>query len=441
MSEFSLESLAEKIYDVKTKNYFQEVLSSYQNGNYRSAVVMLWSVAICDIVYKLQSLVDLYDDQTAKLILGDSEKLQEANPKSSDWEIKLVKSTFDKTMLLDNPEYANLETLQTQRHLSAHPVLKNEHRELYSPNKETVRSLMRNTLEDLLIKPPFYTKKIINELLKDIAESKAVLDTKKKVKKYIEDEYLNRLKPEVEIEIYKNLWKLVFRLDDNDCKENRLVNRQILEVIGNRNSEEILKAIKNEKDYYSKISLKEKILDHLVIYLSKNHSIYELLNDGAKIKIKHHLENTNRGRICGFFLKEDSQQYYEDIISLINEKSDLILKDSELNFLLKISDTPEWEQLFCRIISTYYGASGNGLYFGFDRADSRFQQAISPYLELFDKETIIFLLQQIEQNPQTYGRKAAKKEHEEIKNKIFQLYGEEFDWTPYPHFSNNMVRA
>jgi hypothetical protein len=59
MSEFSLESFAEKIHYGKTKDYFQEVLSSYQNRNYRSAVVMLWSVAVCDIVYKLQKLVDL----------------------------------------------------------------------------------------------------------------------------------------------------------------------------------------------------------------------------------------------------------------------------------------------------------------------------------------------------------------------------------------------
>jgi hypothetical protein len=434
MSEFSLESIAEKIHYGKTKKYFQEVLSSYHNGNYRSAVVMLWSVAVCDIVYKLQSLVDLYDDNTASEILTDLARLQKNNPKSADWEKELLKDTFQKTMLLDSPEYANLEHLQTQRHLSAHPILKNEHRELHSPNKETVRSLMRNTLEDLLIKPPFYTKKIIDELLKDVAESKAALNSQKKVKRYIENKYLNRLKPEVQIEIYKIFWKLVFKLDDDECRKNRRVNRQILEVIGNRNSEKILEAIKGESDYYSQISLKEKPLNHLVIYLSKNPSIRKLLSEEANIKIEHHVNNTDTGKIYGWFLKNDLEQYCEDIIFLIQGETHLDFTDGQLNFLLEISDTPEWEQSFCRIISTYYGASGNGLSFGYDEANSRFQQAISPYLRLFDKETIRFLLQQIEQNPQTYGRRAAKKEHEEIKNKIFQLHGEEFDWTPYPHF-------
>ena len=36
----------EEIYFAKTKEYFQEVMSSYSIGNYRSATVMLYSVGI-----------------------------------------------------------------------------------------------------------------------------------------------------------------------------------------------------------------------------------------------------------------------------------------------------------------------------------------------------------------------------------------------------------
>lgn len=51
MPGFSLEGFADDIVAVKTKEYFNEVLSSYQNGNYRSSIVMLWSVAVCDELY------------------------------------------------------------------------------------------------------------------------------------------------------------------------------------------------------------------------------------------------------------------------------------------------------------------------------------------------------------------------------------------------------
>ena len=200
MSEFSLEFFAEKIHYGKTKGYFQEVLSSYQNRNYRSAVVMLWSVAVCDIVYKLQNLVDLYDDKDAKSILDNVTALQNNDPKSSAWEIKLIEDTYNKTNLLDSLEYENLRYLQKQRHLSAHPIL-NSNRELHEPNKETVRALIRNTLEGLLIKPPFYTQNITDELLEDIAEAAPALNTREKIKRYIESRYLRRLKPDVELYI------------------------------------------------------------------------------------------------------------------------------------------------------------------------------------------------------------------------------------------------
>jgi len=72
-------------------------------------------------------------------------------------------------------------------------------------------------------------------------------------------------------------------------------------------------------------------------------------------------------------------------------------------------------------------------------ADSRFQEAISPYLEFFDKEAIVFLIERIEQNDQVYWRRKAKEEHKEIKKKLFQLHGQELDLNPYPNFQKNVM--
>ena len=37
---------------------------------------MLWSVVVCDLLFKLQHLVDLYDDDKAKTILAEIGKLR-----------------------------------------------------------------------------------------------------------------------------------------------------------------------------------------------------------------------------------------------------------------------------------------------------------------------------------------------------------------------------
>jgi hypothetical protein len=273
-----------------------------------------------------------------------------------------------------------------------------------------VRALIRNTLEDLLIKPPFYTKKIIDELLENIAEAAPALNTREKVKRYVESRYLSRLKPEVELSIYRSLWKLVFKLEDEDCIKNRVINLHTLEVIGNRKPESILNQIKGEKDYYSNVSSSPIPLDYLVFYLSKNPKIYhDLLNEDAKLKIQHNVKTTQRSKICGWFVKENLEGHYEDILSLIENDINFNFRKGELKFLLEIADTEEWQHLFGRILSTYYCASRR-----FDEANSRFQQAISPYLEVFDNETIELLIEQMEQNKQVYGRRKAKEEHQEI---------------------------
>ncbi len=62
MVDFSLEASSKRIYISKSKEYFKEVLSSYLNSNYRATIVTLYSVFICDVVFKLQQLRDLYNN-------------------------------------------------------------------------------------------------------------------------------------------------------------------------------------------------------------------------------------------------------------------------------------------------------------------------------------------------------------------------------------------
>ena len=123
MSEHSIENLIDNIFSSKTRDYFQEVIQTYYTNCYRSSIVMLYSVVICDLIYKLEELRDVYNDATSKKILLEIEGLQQANPKSPDWENKLVEMIADRTKLLEISDVENINQLQKHRHLSAHPVL------------------------------------------------------------------------------------------------------------------------------------------------------------------------------------------------------------------------------------------------------------------------------------------------------------------------------
>jgi hypothetical protein len=74
VTDFSIEMAIERIVDPRTRNYFGEVYRSYAGGSFRSAVVMLWSVVICDLLFKLDALANTYTDDSARQILEAVEK-------------------------------------------------------------------------------------------------------------------------------------------------------------------------------------------------------------------------------------------------------------------------------------------------------------------------------------------------------------------------------
>ncbi|UUC20560.1 hypothetical protein NOV18_08785 [Pseudomonas asiatica] len=434
MDEFALEKMSERIHYGKTKEYFAEVLSSYNNGNYRSAVVMLWSVAVCDIVYKLQKLIDLYEDASAKAILAEMTKIQEEDYKTSAWEVKLIDDVHAKTHLLDSSEYENLRYLQKQRHLSAHPVL-NKERELHSPNKETVRSLLRNTLTDVLVKPPFYTQHILQELLVDISETSQMLNTKEKIKKYVVSRYLERATPAVELMIFKQLWKFVFKLENENCDKNRFINLRALEVVAARNKAALVNAVKGDVDFYSNISSSEIPLQYLTFFLSNYPDLYPVLNEAARIKIEHCIAKDDIGKIVGWFVKDSVFKHADDLIEQIKNHN-LVLSPEQFDYVLGISDSDEWQEKFCNVAATYYGVSKD-----FNQADSRFQVAIPQYIKLFNKDAIIYLADKIEKNNQCHDRNKARHDYVVIKKRIDELFGDGFDYTPYYWFSRKLGLA
>tara|TARA_B110000879_G_C11127670_1_gene494602 strand:- start:168 stop:1532 length:1365 start_codon:yes stop_codon:yes gene_type:complete len=432
MKNFEIETIKERIHFGKTKEYFEEVLSSYQIGAYRSSVVMLWAVAITDIIYKLQYLVDLYSDASAKEILNVVRSMQDKDARSSSWELGVIDSVLEKTNLIDSADYENLKYLQKQRHLCAHPVLK-ENLELHKPNKETVRALIRNTLEGLLIKPPFYTQKVVSEILEDLDEAKEALNTKVKIKTYLESRYLNRMNDDVEFSLFKTLWKLTFKLDDDKCNENRLINIGVIGLITSRHKTRLNALIEADKDYYSNIAGAGQPLDYLLHYLSMNESLYDLLSDDAKLKIQHASNNTDVGKTCGWFVRGSLDNHFEYLAEWIESESYPKFTEHQWKYVLELSDSEEWEGNYAKLIACYYGCSAI-----YDAADLRFSQHLLPNIKHFkNKETAEFLLGKIENNNQLYRRNRASHDHKKVREAFNRFLPADFDYSEYRHFDED----
>ena len=273
MKDYSIENSISAIYSDKTRDYFREVSSSYYNDNFRAAVVTLYSVVINDIIIKLEILRDLYEDQSADSILDEINQIQKKNPKNSDWEKKLVDLTHEKTSLLDQADYNHIQALLNDRNLCAHPVIDKEEK-LFTPNKETVSSHIRNMLEALFLKAPILSRKITKTILEDVSKLKEILVEQDSFNKYIKSKYLDKLPSSTEVSIFRDIWKLVFNLRSEDCDNNRYVNFKLLELLYSRNIRMCKKKIQSDKDYFSNIANDGFISRYLILFLSENEYLF-----------------------------------------------------------------------------------------------------------------------------------------------------------------------
>lgn len=430
----SIESLKTKIFSTNTSEYFEEVYSSYIHGNYRSAVVMLWSVVILDIVQKLQSLKDSYEDKVAISILNEIDKLNARERKSSAWELTIVQSVCDQTDLIEDSEYKNLEYLQQQRHLSAHPVIRSGVK-LYVPNKDTTRALIRNALEIVLIKPPVYTDRILETVLADLSENGASFANLEELRPYIQYRYLNRTTVESRLKLFEKFWKFVMHLENTDCDTNRIQNLRFLILLAWENPTEIERQITGKIDFYSGIKNEDKLIRCLIAFLIRVPKVYALLNNDTKILVNLGIDKEMEFCISSTYNKESLIEHYDYLEETFREKHcNTYINPKTWEILYERSDSIEMEERCLKAICLYYSLSPN-----FDDANHAITNVIK-FMDKFNIETYEYLLEKSEDNRQTYGRARADKDYQKIKAKIIEI-DQDFDFTKYRNFNRIEARA
>lgn len=430
MSDFSIELTAEQIVDARTKSYFVEVLSSFINGHYRSAVVMLWSVVISDLVYKLQELRDLYQDPVATSILESVSTRQTANPTNPEWEPYLIDEVNSRTQFFEAGEHQHIVGIHKLRHLSAHPVLSSAHL-LFEPNKETARAAIRNALECVLLKPPVFSRRVVANLIEDLAARRALLPDTASLRMYLEAKYLRNLHPTVKLELIRTLWKFCFRLVNPDVDTNREINQKTLTVIHDRDTLDFRNLIRQNADQFSEVAAGGAPLNALILFLAKCDGIYPMLTNAAKVPIAAFARSDVNRRAVASYINDSLSAHIAEMTGLPIEQL-ATLSDESWQVLLSKADQGNLRQETLCIAIKIYCASGN-----FDEADLTFARFIRPHAAEFDTVRLTELLAGIERNNQTLWRGRSKTDHPLLKSRADELG---IDLTPYSNFRDSLPR-
>lgn len=418
-----IEKLRASIQDPRTADHFSEVLSCYYSGNFRSAIVMLYATTICDLVYKLENLRDLYNDTGAKQILEDLEKQQKANPKNTDWEKDIPEKCKNSNKILTTADYSNFESLQQLRHLCAHPVL-SETKQLYKPNADIVLGHIRNMLEGILMKPAFQTKELFKMFVEDIAKIKGILIDHTQFKQYVNSKYFDNFNSmNLEYSIFKNLWKFVFKLDNDDCNDNRKINLETIYILLSRHADYIISQYENDNGYFARnVVIEDRILFVPLIKIFNEYpKLFEVLPNDRKIEIEGKINKDNDWdyKAMALFLQKDILSHV--LASTYKDSNNANYIAQYISRNIGIAESIDF-------IVKVYGESGS-----FNTADWRYDNMVLPSLKNFSEKQLEALVVASNNNCQIYCRRKATSANNNIKEALLKK-NPNFDFSQYIHF-------
>lgn len=420
--EQNISELKEQIYFPRTKEYFEEVERSFYGENYRSAIVMLYSIVIADLLFKLEELKDYYTDSIAEEILEEINKIRETNPKTSEWENKLIDSIRKKTNIIEPYVLTNIEDLKNVRNFSAHPSI-NQNNELIKPSREKTLGLIKEMLIGIFIRPPLFIKKITKNLLDDISSKKEdFLEDNEKFKRYIEKKYFERIPQNMITSIFRDFWKLTFKVDNEDCNNNRKINLEFLILTMQQYKLKVLEDIQKEREKYNNISDNEKIAIYLVEFIYYFPEVYNYLKEDNKIAIEVVINKNNDYKTIAYYTSKNIDEHINKLHTYnFNNKHTREL------FEKKIKNEGREILLFDKYID-FFGESRC-----FDDADSNFEVFIRPNISRMQQSQIETLIEKINNNNQLYNRGKSKYDNNEIIEKA-NVDWDKIDLRKYSNF-------
>lgn len=271
---------AENIYFPQIKEYYREIVSSYDNGNYRSAMVMLYSTIVCDLLLKLKELSDVYNDKKAEKILKDINEERKKKGNSA-WEWDLIETVRERTELLSDESYAMIEHIYDLRNFSAHPAMNDDY-ELISPSPEMTVAYIKKALEDILVKPSVFADSIVHRMSDDISSKKERYRADiEAFEHYLNKVYFQRMSTKMVQKVFKAFWKFTFikTAEDGEIyQKDRFINRKTLEAMLGKYYYELCEYIGQNKSYFT-ISEEPNCMAHACVLLAYYPQIYGKLDE------------------------------------------------------------------------------------------------------------------------------------------------------------------
>lgn len=400
MGTVSFDIALNRIENSKTKDNFLEVLNCYNNGNNRAAVVLLWSVIIADIVFKLQDLKLIHNDGVAKDILEKITQEQKRVPESPTWEKMMLDKVCERTELISPVAKSLLDSLKKSRDYCAHPIL-GQFQDLYRPTTEEVSCFIRVALEEILCKPPLFAGNIVDSMSESIKAFGSFCpsqEDKEPLRNFIEKHFARHFTDTQEKAIFRTFWKFVFFVENEDCIANREINSRVLEILFERDKEKQKSNIQNDSSFFCRLPYNEEQKLLFLTFVEKHPEILDCFSAETGELIRQALSSDINHFAKSPFLSESLEEHLKTLITLRREELSKI-ECSSVAFLISIYPDIVKIDSFLELCVCLYCSRQS-----FDDANECFDKIIKPHLKLFQQKHFELLLQESENYRERYPR-------------------------------------
>lgn len=337
-NNFDFENATKQVNSKRIQKYLEEVISTYNNCEYRSCIVMLYATTFADALDKIRTMSEVYQNEKAEKFLEEYNKGRNNNRAYSALE-REVKEFIVDSGLINDIEEKQWEHLKDYRDYCAHPVVERDYG-LISPNEEQVRMHIRNMFEALFLKDAILTdNKVFEDFLGKVEDfyDRNQLDG---LEEYVNTRYIRKLDLNTKGKFIKNLWKFSFYIDgDAECDKYRRVAYRVIIWIIQSDKSDILKFIEENISYFNgKIRYQEVITEKnsynfkfyenrtlaLICLLYRVPEIYGILSEDNQTEIKSVVKKNINLILMAPYLFENSQKHVNRIIKELKDDNCLI---------------------------------------------------------------------------------------------------------------------
>lgn len=168
LSLTDLEQIQQEVVEPRSRALLTEVIKCYEGGAQRAALVSLWIAVVADLTNKIRYLAESGDGDAAAVVDSlDKALANRTVTKVQEYERNLLETAENRLGILLPRERAELERLNEDRNLCAHPGYIDE-ADLFVPDAEVVRAHLVAANRAVFAQRPLAGKRLLTTLENEV---------------------------------------------------------------------------------------------------------------------------------------------------------------------------------------------------------------------------------------------------------------------------------